>query len=89
MTTYYRTRLGSIVIVDAPADHDGFCPVHSVLTGRKLGRLRASVLTPATEDEIRHAEAECLELANSPEPSHDCEMARARLAARQRLGMVP
>ena len=88
MITYYRTRLGAVVTVDAPADHDGCRAVRSVLTGRELGRLRVSALAPATEDEIRRAEAECLELANSPEPPHDCEMARARLGARRRLGMV-
>lgn len=89
MNTYYRTHLGVIVTVDAPADRDGYRTVHSVLTGRELGNLRASTLALATEAEIQHAEAECLELANSPEPPHDCAMARARLAARQRLGMVP
>ena len=89
MITYYRTRLGAVVTVDAPADHDGYRTVRSVLTGRELGRLRFSVLAPATEDEIRRAEAECLELANSPEPPHDCEMAQARLGARRRLRMVP
>jgi hypothetical protein len=89
MITYYRTRLGAVVTVDAPADHEGYRAVRSVLTGRELGRLRFSALTPATEDEIQRAEAECLELANSPEPPHDCEMARARLGARRRLGMMP
>jgi len=89
MIAYYRTRLGAVVTVDAPINREGYHAVQSVLTGRELGRLRFSALAPATEDEIRRAEAECLELANSPEPPHDCEMARARLGARRRLGMVP
>jgi len=89
MITYYRTRLGAVVTVDAPADRDGYRTVRSVLTGREIGRLRISALTPAAEEEIRRAEAGCLELANSPEPPQDCATARARLDARRRLGMEP
>lgn len=92
MSAYWQTRLGVVVTIasDAKTDHGGYVATASVLTGRHYGRLRHSTLRPATAEDIQRAEAECLELANSPKPRHaDSEMARARLAARKRLGRVP
>lgn len=86
--TYHRTHLGNIVTSAGPPDRDGYIATVSVLTGRPYGRLRADALRPATDLEIERAEAECRALANSAPPRHaDCEMARAREAARARLGM--
>ncbi len=87
--TYYKTSLGNVVISDGRPNHNGYAATVSVLTGRPHGWILLSALTPATALEIQRAEAECRELASSPAPSHDCEMARARLAARKRLGMEP
>jgi len=86
--TYYRTFLGNVVTSDGKPDPDGYVATTSVLTGRSYGRLRLTALHPATAIEIRKAEAECLELANSAAPTHaDCEMARARASARRRRGL--
>lgn len=87
MIAYHRTHLGNVVTSNADPDRDGYVATTSVLTGRYYGRLRASALRPATPIEIQRAEAECLELARSAEPPYDCEMARARAAARKRLGL--
>lgn len=89
MTTYYRTRLGNIITSDGLADSYGYVSATSVLTGRPYGPLRLSALRPATAIEIQRAEAACLDLANSPAPPHDCELARARSSARTRLGIEP
>lgn len=86
---YYKTGLGNVVLSDGRTDHNGYVTTVSVLTGRIYGSLRLSALTPASPGDIERAEAECRELANSQAPSHDCEMSRARTAARKRLGMEP
>lgn len=85
--TYYRTRLGNVVTPAGDPDRDGYMPLRSVLTGRPYGPIHIRGLTPATALEIQRAEAECLEIAVSEEPAWDCEMRRARSAARSRLGM--
>lgn len=87
MTTYHRTRLDNIVTSsdsDEP-DRDGCISTVSVLTGRPYGRLRLSGLRPATAEEVQRAESECLALATSEVPPYDCELARAKVAARRRL----
>lgn len=87
--TYYRTRFG-VIVTSGPPDRNGYVATKSVLTGRQHGRFRLSSLQPATALEIARAETECQQLATSPEPRHaDSEMARARTAARRRLGMQP
>lgn len=85
---YYRTLLGNVVTTESKPDRDGYIATTSVLTGRPYGRLRVLALHPATSDDIERALSERLALAMSPPQRHaDCEMARARAAARRAIGM--